>query len=88
MLSDNVSTSDSFSDDDAGANSSGYIRRKTRNTRCTFRDQFSDRIGATGDESNLNRGRRTDGVNVIDIGSHCCEGVNDDEENISGEPVN
>ena len=89
MLSDNGSTSDSSSDDDAGANSSGYTRRKTRNTRCTFRDQYTDRIGPTGDNTSLTFARvgQPDGVNVIDVSSQDCDGLDDDEKVIPGEAV-
>ena len=57
-----------------------------------MRDQFSERVGPTGDGSNSNtrRGRQRDAVtsNIVDIDGRGCERLNDcDEGYIPGEPV-
>ena len=95
LISDNCSPSDSScSDDDAGANSSGYTRRKARTHRTTFADHFSGRSGGAGDGIGLNHScssrHRGSGVgaHVIDIDGRVGDGLDsEDGDHIPGEPV-
>ena len=92
MLTDDGSPSDSScSEDDAGANSSGYTRRKTRTHRTTFGENLSPRTGAAGDGTNRNNSRDRHSENftshVIDIDSQGAALDNEENDHIPGEPV-
>ena len=99
-LSDNCSPSDSScsEDDLGGANSSGYVRRKTRSQRSTMVDHLTGRSGGAGDGMGLNQscsssGRQRGGggvtSHIIDVEGRGGNGLesDDDDEDIPAEAV-
>ena len=89
MLYDDRSFDSSSSEDDAGLNSSGYTRRKTKTGRSNARDTYSELIGCSGDDKNIDHQHRRHldrgHPNIIEIDFQ--SSIDTSNAYIPGEPV-
>ena len=89
LLYDDRSFDSSSSEDNAGLNSTGYIRRKTKTVRNNAKDTYSELIGCSGDDRNINHHQRSllnrGHPNIIEIDSQAF--IDTKNANIPGEPV-